>query len=246
MLSLNNKNQKRGLVRDNELFFLLRTALAQAAQLACMRKKNNSSPLTPPLLFKLLLIFLLFFSSFSASIAFAAEPLPKELIDLKAALAADLKNSAYDTCQSKLVPLYDLEMLTFFKYLEETFENKSANSTMVNLGIVRYTRFKSALNEHFLALKPIVSSEVKNYDEIFVGYKLCGRIKDTYIVLGKEKLIEHIKKNNIQKKTTMLLEKFKAINQRLRDYNQTIAEVYSGYVALNNKLPGFLRKCITN
>lgn len=193
-----------------------------------------------------MIIFLLFLSSFSASIAFAAEPLPKELIDLKAALAADLKNSAYDTCQSKLVPLYDLEMLTFFKYLEETFENKSSNSTMVNLAIVRFTRFKGALNDEFFDLRPIVGSEVKNYAEIFAGYKLCGQIKDTYIALGKEKLIEHIKKNNAQKKTTMLLEKYKSINQRLRDYNQTIAEVYSGYVALNNKLPGFLRKCITN
>lgn len=195
---------------------------------------------------KFLIVLVLVLSFFDASKAFAAEPLPKELIDLKATLAADLKNSAYDTCQSKLVPLYDLEMLTFFKYLEETFENKSSNSTMVNLAIVRFTRFKGALNDEFFDLKPIVSSEVKNYAEIFAGYKLCGQIKDTYIALGKEKLIEHIKKNNAQKKTTMLLEKYKSINQRLRDYNQTIAEVYSGYVALNNKLPGFLRKCITN
>ncbi|MBI4234931.1 hypothetical protein HY604_01380 [Candidatus Peregrinibacteria bacterium] len=178
--------------------------------------------------------------------ALAAEPLPKEITDLKAGLVEDLKNSGYDTCQRTLVPIYDIEMLTFFKYLEETFENKSANTTMINLAITRFTRFKTALNNSFFDLKPLTSSEVKNYDALFAGYKLCGQIKDTYIALGKEKLIEHIKKNNAQKRTTMLLEKYKGINQRLRDYNQTIAEVYSGFVALNSKLPGFLRKCITN
>ena len=177
----------------------------------------------------------------------AAEPYPQELVELKAQLKSNLSDSAYDTCRQQLVPIYDLELLEFFKYLEETFENKSANSTLTNLAIARYSRYRYRLYETFSLLQPDASGGAPSKSlTLLSNYNRCSEITQAYVDLGKAKLVEHVKKNSFQKRSTVLLEKYQAIGSRLKEMNQAIAEMYSNYVALNNKLPGFLRQCIQN
>lgn len=179
--------------------------------------------------------------------AFAANLLPEELQKLKEDLKQNISTSGFQGCQETLIPLYDLEILEFLKFLEVNFLNKSANSTLVNIAIARYSEFKNDLEESFLKLQPQAEdyTETQEYDAAYNGYNKCGQITKAYITLAKEMMVKYVKTNTTQKRTTMLLEKYQAISNRLRDMNNGLAQMYGFFLNFKNKLPGFLQKCIT-
>lgn len=170
------------------------------------------------------------------------EPLEEELKKLKLSI---LKASLGE-CQEKLVPIYDIEIMKFMKFLETNFQNKSSTSSLVNIAIARFSQYKRVLESEFAMLAPKYSTSegVKEYETEFAAYGRCKEITELYTNLAKEHMVRHIKNTSAQKKTTLLLEKFKAINSKLRDLNMEIAEMYSFFMTLRNKLPGFLKECL--
>ncbi len=177
----------------------------------------------------------------------AAELLPAELQKLKDELKDNIATTAFRDCKATLVPLYDLEILEFLKFLEVNFQNKSANSTLVNIAIARFTEFKNGIQENFAKLQPKQTeyADSKTYEQAYNAYFACGKITDSYIKLAKEMMIKHVKTNTSQKRTTMILEKYQGISNRLREMNNSLAQMHGFFLTFKNKLPGFLQKCIT-
>lgn len=188
-----------------------------------------------------ILIFLLL-----GQVVIAASP-EEELKALKESLAAQISNTSIGDCQNSLVPVYDLELIEFLKFLDINFQNKSANDSLTNIAIARYSEYKLKLQDHFRALKPGVTaasgSTNLNIDEID-AFESCSRITDSYLDLAKQRMIEHIKNTSAQKRTTVMLEKYKAVNTQLRDLNVHIAKMYGFFMTFKSKLPGFLQECI--
>lgn len=177
----------------------------------------------------------------------AAELLPTELQKLKDDYKSKIEKSAFRDCKETLVPLYDLEVLEFLKFLEVNFQNKSANSTLVNIAIARFSEFKNEIRDSFAKLqpKPTEYNDRRTYDLAFTAYFECGKITDSYVKLAKEMMIKHVKTNTTQKRTTMLLEKYQGISSKLRDMNSSLAQMNGFFLTFKNKLPGFLQKCVT-
>lgn len=151
-------------------------------------------------------------------------------------------------CQETLVQAYDLELTEFLKFLKTNFENKSANSTLVNIAIQRYSEYKIRLQNMFGMLQAdvIASGDSNQYRRELESYGNCRIVMDDYIALAKTKMIEHIKNTSSKKKTTIMLEKYGAINERLADLNLAMAHVYANFVQFKNKLPFFNKNCVTN
>ncbi|MFH1533655.1 MAG: hypothetical protein ABID64_01880, partial [Nitrospirota bacterium] len=84
---------------------------------------------------------------------------------------------------------------------------------------------------------------IQTYDEQYSSYQLCSSITDSYLELAKEHLKKHISGNVAKKKTTILLEKYEKINEKLRDLNIKVAELYSLFATFTNKLPFFTKNC---
>jgi hypothetical protein len=179
------------------------------------------------------------------NIAFAQEDIPQELLDLKAQLIEQVPKESLEKCQETLVPLYDIETMTFLMFLDTTFQNKSSTSSLVNIAIARYAEYKKAIRSYYKKLSPeyTVDEGAQVFKDQFNVYSLCGTISDSYLDLAKQHMIEHIKNNVATKKTTMLLEKYQSINDKLRDLNMEIAEMYSFFVTFKNKLPFFVENC---
>ena len=55
--------------------------------------------------------------------------------------------------------------------------------------------------------------------------------------------MEHIRNTSAQKKTTVMIEKYKAINNKLRDLNLAIAQMYGFFGTFKEKLPSFTQYC---
>lgn len=169
-------------------------------------------------------------------------PLPEGFSAIKADAEKKLKEGSLSNCYENLVTSYDLELVQFMKFLEGNFQNKSATSSLVNIAISRYSEFKTKLESLFATLNSVASTGTSN-DEL-TAYVGCAKIKDVYIELAKEKMIEYIKNNQSQKRSSIMVEKYKAINGKLNKLNIEIAKMYSYYMTFKEKLPWFTRECV--
>lgn len=186
---------------------------------------------------KLAAVLVIFFCSTFA--AFAAE---ENLDPIKADLRQQVITGGLTGCRSNLSKAFDMELYDYFKFLESNFQNKSANSSLSNVAIARYRDYKLAIEDLFILIKPVEGV----YQQQQAAYLDCVVIKEEYLQVAKDKLISHIRKNSAQKKTVVLLEKYQAINSKLRDLNVEVAEMYGYFMTFKEKLPGFLRECIQN
>ncbi len=158
-------------------------------------------------------------------------------------------SSPYSQCDRTLTVSFDLELGAFFLFLEENFLNESATSSLTNIAISRYAEFKMRL-EHIYgetASDPTIApGDVLTGIEEARMFTSCAKLKDEYINLGKDRMIEHIKNNQAQKRTMIIVEKYKAINNRLADMNIMVARMYGSLMEFKNRLAFFSRECIQN
>lgn len=194
---------------------------------------------------KRLVIFLCIFTILGNNFAVFASEMPQEMLDLQANLKATISSEALTLCKEKLVPIYDIETLNFFTFLETNFQNKSSDTSLINIAIARYSEYKDYLNSVFSNYTPALASgqKIEEYEAQLDAYEFCYDITLSYMDLAKQQMIMHIKNNVAQKKTTILLEKYKAIGEKLRDLNTAIAEMYSLFVTFRKKLPFFIEDC---
>ncbi|MFC1615503.1 hypothetical protein ACFL21_00025 [Patescibacteria group bacterium] len=179
-----------------------------------------------------------------------ASELSSQFEEIEDQLVRILDNDPTATdCRVKLVPIYDAELIQFFDFLDQTFKNKSSTSSLSNLAIAKYRLFKKGLEKQLIKLEYSTSEDAENvalYQTEFEAYSECSQITDVYVALAKQRMIEHIQTTNYQKKTSMLAEKYKSINSKMRDLDFEVAQMYAFYLTFKNKLPGFLSECITN
>lgn len=157
-------------------------------------------------------------------------------------------------CRERLVPLYDIETFKFFEFLDEHFKNESSTSTLLNTAIRRYRGYKAKLREYYNELNPstaaqgagVVRGEAAS-DQLLndaAKYEECAELTQVYIDLAKEQMIRHIQRTGVKKNTTIYVQKYQALNARLRDLNVDIAKMLANYSTLNNKLPAFTQQCV--
>ena len=84
---------------------------------------------------------------------------PPELIEYRDNLKSNLRETGINKCQEALIPLYDIETVNFFKFLEKHFLSKSANSSLTNIALSAYIQYKRNLNNYLGAITPKVAYE---------------------------------------------------------------------------------------
>ncbi|MCK9186493.1 hypothetical protein M0P48_03575 [Candidatus Gracilibacteria bacterium] len=194
-----------------------------------------------------LLISVLITSILISNVSFAEDTAAlKALNDMKNNLSASIKSAPMSQCRQRLTPLFDIETLGFLKFLETNFQNKSSDTTLLNTAIAQYMAFKNRMNLDF-GMVTLNSNVLVNLQGTeYVNYVRCRELTDTYIALAKQKLMDYVRSNSVQKKVTMFSEKYKAIDNRLKDLNVELAQMYGYFATFKNKSPGFLNKCVTN
>lgn len=154
-------------------------------------------------------------------------------------------------CEQTLPPKYKEELKDFLIFLDENFKNKSSDSSLSNIAIQRFGVYKKAIKSIFGTLGPqayeVIESDVENNITSFTevnAYKSCQKITEDYIEFGKVAMMERIKSSSAQKSAAIMLEKYQAINMKLRELNIQISKMYALFMTFSNKLPGFLRECL--
>lgn len=190
----------------------------------------------------ILLILLSLFQS--TLVAFATSAPDQSGIDAaKRAVDELLVNEEFGNCKNVLSAKFDIETISFLKFLEENFENKSSTSTLTKTAIARYRTHRDLLRSIYLTLTP-TKSEGVSFEKALESYAECQKITEAYIQVAKEKMISHVRSTSVQKQTTVMIEKYKSINGKVRDMHLAVAKMYGLYVTFKNKLPGFIQQCI--
>ncbi len=157
--------------------------------------------------------------------------------------------SPLSQCDRTLTIAFDLELGAFFFFLEENFLNESATSSLTNIAISRYAEFKTRI-EHIY--NNMMSAPEITPGDVLIGIEeagklaACATLKNEYINIGKERMVEYIKNNQAQKRTMIIVEKYKAINSRLSDMNIMVARMYGSLMEFKNRLAFFSRECVQN
>lgn len=157
------------------------------------------------------------------------------------------------------------ETAEFLDWLNTTFQNKSWNSGLKDQAILRFFQHKNRMHEiteiyyNYLMQKlnlpttdeddeektpdQVIKEQLNNFasiDQHDGGRYICQDLKNDYIEKAEKMMMNHIKTTSYQKKTTVFIQKYQAINSKLRDLNFAIAKMYAYFYAFNEKVPCFI------
>lgn len=158
----------------------------------------------------------------------------------------------YNNCIEIMRPVLEKELIDFITFLDTTFRNKSSNSSLLNLAVGRYREYTNAIDAKFDSLKPQIYTESEEgtgeerkvqYRDQLEEYIDCSTLVSNEKTAAKELMIKKIKTSNYQKKAAIMLEKYQAVNFKIRELYFSIIKTYSYFSAFKNKLPFFIEKC---
>ncbi len=184
-------------------------------------------------------------------------------------LAEMLKDKSIETCQQDLVPIYEDMLKEFLLFLDGHFKNTSSSSTLTNAAIAKFQVYKDdiyAIYQYLQNERIAVAGEEADQNVIqakqqsstpdlygirFESYldavgsiAACQNLADKYVYLAREQMFNRITKTTASKKTLAIVEKYEEINKNLKDLNFKISQVEANFKTFENKLPGFIQKCM--
>lgn len=156
------------------------------------------------------------------------------------AFSALIDRYAYENCVEGMTVFMDENKSTFAEYLNAHFQSNKLNSELVDQAIDAYKEFRKA-----------VWAELDNYRtgyyesaEQLQELDACIRLTETQILEAKEMLKNHVSTTAMFKKSTILLDKYKAINKKLADLNFLIAQIVGAFSTFNNKIQCYISNCL--
>lgn len=169
---------------------------------------------------------------------------------VSAAPAYAAEKYAIENCTVLMDSFLKWRTLEFNAFLDLTFQNKDNNSSLVAAAIQGFLDYKKILSAELSKFKISGTSFVTNSISIsreqqFGAYDQCLGMVDDYVAMAKDRLKEKVLTTGKIKQSTPLLEKYKSINSKLSDMNLLIAKIVAAFETFKNKLPGYLRDCIT-
>lgn len=147
----------------------------------------------------------------------------------------------YENCITYFPSSADWRTLEFASFLDLHFQSKDQNSTLVSDAIDAFVEYKKAiwaeLDKYKVGTTTPTTSQLSSIDS-------CVLIAEKKIDEAKTMLRKHVMTTGRIKQQTILLDKYKAINNKLRDLNMTIAKMVGAFETFKNKLPGYLKSCV--
>jgi len=157
--------------------------------------------------------------------------------------SAETSIYTFANCPEIMDTFMKWRIIEFGGFLDVHFASKENNSSLVEAAITGYREFKR-LAQRELSKFEISSSGLVYTETEFQNYDLCLNLTDKYIQDAKSMLKQKILTSGRVKQSTVLLEKYKAINKRLGEMNMLVAKIVASYETFYNKLPGYLRDCV--
>lgn len=153
-----------------------------------------------------------------------------------------------ELCIYELTKFADPEFESYKSFMEDNFKNKSATSSLLNLGIQRYDQFKSAIRGK---LELQVGEQLRIAGQAgataaaqFPSLARCESKAAEYIDNASKLLQMRAYATSSIKKTSLFVEKYKQINTKLRSLDLDFMRMVINIRTFEEKLPCYLKSCI--
>lgn len=150
-------------------------------------------------------------------------------------------------CQTKLAEFADPEFDKYKKFMEDNFQNKSTTSSLMDLAIQRYDKFKTDIRsqlELMIGRQLNVAQASGSSDATQLnGLDNCEKQANDYINNAAKLLQMRAVTTSGIKKASIFVEKYQQVNGKLRDMEQDIMRMVTNISSFQQKLPCYLKTC---
>lgn len=154
--------------------------------------------------------------------------------------------SAQDTtakpeCVSEMKKFMEPKSAELRTYFKAHFSSKMTNSSLLDLALLRFDKYKKDLNEKLFELSPREGLTIYSETGIMVN---CKKLMDDEIELMEKLFRTYFEQTAQVKKTTALMNKLKEINKKMDKLMKAVLDMYGKWLTLKGRVPCLLKQCI--
>jgi len=145
------------------------------------------------------------------------------------------------TCITAMRPFLDKKNKEFQEYLTTNFQNKSTNTSLLDLALTRFELYKNDLMKEYMTY---YNTAGLNLESEAMGSMSCYQQMQTDISINEALLKKYFTQTSNIKTTSALMQKLKKINKQLDKLATSVAQMYGKYETFNNNVPCIIENCI--
>jgi len=164
-----------------------------------------------------------------------------QTITVSGAVAAPItERYGYENCVQGMTEFMTEKNAFFQGYLDTHFKSDKLNSALVDQAVDGYKALRAEAYGEFAKYK---AGNLGTTDQI-QQLDACIRITETFVLQGKDMLKNHVRTTTLFKTSSILLDKYKAINNKLADLNFLISQIVAAFATFNNRIVCFIGTCL--
>ncbi|MBN1494321.1 hypothetical protein JW911_01135 [Candidatus Peregrinibacteria bacterium] len=144
-------------------------------------------------------------------------------------------------CMTDIKPYLDDKNKKFREYLNEHFQNKSTNTSLLDLALKRLELHKKDLRDKFASYYPQSGFELQSK---VLDTLACYQMVEDEIRFSEELLKKYFTQTSTIKTSSAIMEKIQNINKKLDELNTSITQLYSKWENLKNIVPCLIEECL--
>lgn len=145
-----------------------------------------------------------------------------------------------DKCIEHMKTFMAAKKVDFAAFMNEHFRSGSPTSDLADAAIAKYRQYRTEVNAEMLTFSPEANKVIQV--AINENPKCAAAVTEDFNLM-RSAIRQHIVQNAYAKKSTRLVDKYKQINNELKNLNFTIAQTYGYFAALSQKLPCYTEEC---
>lgn len=145
-------------------------------------------------------------------------------------------------CVTDMKPYIQEKSKEFREYLTQHFQNKSTNSSLLNIALERFKEYKADLNKKLQTYYP--QAGLPQYSETLESLA-CYQQMNKEIYMMRNLLEKFYLETSSVKTTSTHMSKLKNINEKLDELNRNVSQMYGKWEALKDKFPCYVTNCLS-
>ncbi|MFC1599443.1 hypothetical protein ACFL3T_00255 [Patescibacteria group bacterium] len=144
-------------------------------------------------------------------------------------------------CVTEMKPFMETKSTELRTYFKEHFQSKKTNSSLLDLALKRFDKYKKELTDKMMELSP--QAGLSLYSESIENLKCAKKMNEEITIM--EKLLRSYFEQTAQvKKTSALMNKLKEINKKMDAMMKAVMQMYGKYMALKGRIPCLIKECL--
>lgn len=157
--------------------------------------------------------------------------------NMQIALAQD----ADSNCVANMKPFIEEKSSEMRTYLEQHFQSKKTNTSLLDLVLKRFDVYKNDLYGKYNEYLPEAGFEL--FGTAAQSLR-CSQLVTNEINLMDQQIRSYFDQTSNVKTTSAAMEKLKAINKKMDELFKAVVQMYGKWLSIKGRVPCFIKNCV--